>query len=200
MIRPQLNVDYFHDLYDQATDMGIEVEGHHTETGPGVFETALGYTDTGRMADNAVLFKLVAKSVGVRYGIMPTFMAKPYSDVSFTSHSDLASRPITLCALSTLFPLLRFVRVRYSHHRLQMPGCSGHIHVSLREGNRNIFAAETPREGDSDLKFFSPIAESFLAGLLEGLADGESLDVAHSKSSLTIWAYFAYLLVRSFAY
>ncbi len=34
------------------------------------------------MADNAVLFKLLAKSVGMKYGIMPTFMAKPYGDVS----------------------------------------------------------------------------------------------------------------------
>jgi glutamine synthetase len=53
-----------------------------TETGPGVFETALGYTQAQRMADNAVLFKLVAKSVGMKYGIMPTFMAKPWADVS----------------------------------------------------------------------------------------------------------------------
>ncbi len=53
-----------------------------TETGPGVFETALGYTDASRMADNAVLFKLVAKSMGMKYGIMPTFMAKPWGDVS----------------------------------------------------------------------------------------------------------------------
>jgi len=53
-----------------------------TETGPGVFETALAYTDSGRMADNAILFKFVAKSVGMKHGITPTFMAKPYSDVS----------------------------------------------------------------------------------------------------------------------
>jgi len=52
-----------------------------TETGPGVFETALAYTDASRMADNGVLFKLVAKSVGIKYGIMPSFMAKPWGDV-----------------------------------------------------------------------------------------------------------------------
>ena len=57
-----------------------------TETGPGVFESALGYTDAGRMADNAILFKLVAKSVGMKYGIMPTFMAKPWGDVSCLKH------------------------------------------------------------------------------------------------------------------
>lgn len=60
-----------------------QADGVDTETGPGVFETALAYTDSGRMADNAVLFKFVAKSVGMKHGITPTFMAKPYSDVSF---------------------------------------------------------------------------------------------------------------------
>jgi len=34
------------------------------------------------MADNAVLYKLLAKSVGIKYGIMPTFMAKPWANVS----------------------------------------------------------------------------------------------------------------------
>jgi glutamine synthetase len=52
-----------------------------------VFETALGYTQAQRMADNAVLFKLVAKSVGMKYDIMPTFMAKPWADVSFGTTS-----------------------------------------------------------------------------------------------------------------
>jgi glutamine synthetase len=67
-----------------------------TETGPGVFETALAYTDSGRMADNAILFKFVAKSVGMKYGITPTFMAKPYSDVRLS------------LSLSLLFPSLLF--------------------------------------------------------------------------------------------
>jgi len=47
-----------------------------------VYETALAYTEADRLADNASLFKLLAKSVGHRYGIMPTFMAKPYTKVS----------------------------------------------------------------------------------------------------------------------
>jgi hypothetical protein len=73
-----LNNDYFHAIYDQCARFGIEIEAHHTETGafrpcaplavarrhagPGVFETALAYTNADRMADNAVLFKLAAKS------------------------------------------------------------------------------------------------------------------------------------------
>ena len=55
-----------------------------TETGPGVLETALAYTTALRMADNAVLFKYTAKSVGMKHGVMPSFMAKPWGGVSLT--------------------------------------------------------------------------------------------------------------------
>ena len=59
--------------------MTLEVD---TETGPGVFETALAYTDARRMADNAILFKFLTKSLGMKYGVMPSFMAKPWANVS----------------------------------------------------------------------------------------------------------------------
>lgn len=52
-----------------------------TETGPGVLETALAYTKALRMADNAILFKYTAKSVGMKHGIIPSFMAKPWNGV-----------------------------------------------------------------------------------------------------------------------
>ena len=54
-----------------------------TETGPGVLETALAYTTALRMADNAILFKYTAKSVGMKHGVMPSFMAKPWGGVGF---------------------------------------------------------------------------------------------------------------------
>ena len=53
-----------------------------TETGPGVYETALAYTDALRMADNAILFKFLAKSIGMKRGVVPSFMAKPWGNVS----------------------------------------------------------------------------------------------------------------------
>lgn len=63
-----------------------------------------------------------------------------------------------------------------------MSGCSGHIHVSLRDASgRNIFApSKEEMAGDGrkdakykDLKYLSQEAEWFLGGLLEGLPDGE---------------------------
>lgn len=112
---------YFHDVYDTCADFGIPIEGLHTETGPGVYEAALAYTSALRMADNACLFKLTAKALGYKYGIMPTFMAKPHNG---------------------------------------MPGCSGHIHVSLRgKGNQNLFATHYGKQRQEtqyeDLKYVS---------------------------------------------
>jgi hypothetical protein len=52
-----------------------------TETGPGVLETALAYTSALRMADNAILFKYTAKSIGMKHGVIPSFMAKPWNGV-----------------------------------------------------------------------------------------------------------------------
>ncbi len=111
------------------------------ETGPGVYESALAYQPVRRMADNAVLFKLLAKLIGQNHGVIPTFMAKPYAD---------------------------------------QPGCSGHVHISLRDSTgTNIFAV-TPdelaaggREGahSKDTRFISQTAEHFLAGVLKGLPD-----------------------------
>ncbi|KAF8586538.1 glutamine synthetase/guanido kinase [Ramaria rubella] len=140
LLRTQLNQEYFHDLFDVSVKFGVDIEGHHTETGPGVFETALAYTSALRMADNAILFKYVTKSVGMKRGVLPSFMAKPWGN---------------------------------------LPGCSGHIHVSLRsEDERNIFAVDnsemkTGREGAAfdDTKFMSKEGEHFLAGLLDGLTD-----------------------------
>lgn len=59
-----------------------------TETGPGVYETALAYTDTLRMADNAILFKFLAKSIGMKRGVVPSFMAKPWGNVSLMALSQ----------------------------------------------------------------------------------------------------------------
>ncbi|KAH8106797.1 glutamine synthetase/guanido kinase [Cristinia sonorae] len=140
LLRTQLNNDYFTDIFDQSHKFDVALEGHHTETGPGVYETALAYTSALRMADNAILFKYSAKSLGMKHGITPSFMAKPWGN---------------------------------------LPGCSGHIHVSLRDANgTNIFAVKdselkTGRQNAAyeDTKFLSQEGEWFLAGVLEGLPD-----------------------------
>ena len=80
LLRPSLHQDYFYDIFDKCKDFGINIESLHTETGPGVYEAALSYTSATQMADMANLFKLSVKQLGLKHGIMPTFMAKPYAD------------------------------------------------------------------------------------------------------------------------
>ncbi|KFH61761.1 glutamine synthetase [Podila verticillata NRRL 6337] len=143
LLRPTLNQEYFYDVFDECKKFKVNIESFHTETGPGVFEAALAYDNATEMADMANLFKLSVKQLGMRQGIMPTFMAKPYGD---------------------------------------QPGCSGHLHFSLRDlaSKNNLFAAypgenssttdnaawETNVEGVDTM---SQIMKWFTAGLLVGL-------------------------------
>ena len=55
---------------------GVPIEGLHTETGPGVYEAAILFSEALEAADRAILFKTGAKEIGARFGIMPSFMAK----------------------------------------------------------------------------------------------------------------------------
>lgn len=79
---------------------------------------------------------------------------------------------------------MRLVHSYYSH---KLTNVSRHIHVSLRNAEgKNIFAAsDSNGRSDSaykDTKFISEEAESFLAGILDGIADGKT-------SSFTLYRY-----------
>ena len=76
LLRSSQNQNFFTALMDEMLDFKIPLEGLHTETGPGVYEAALLYSDALEAADRAVLFKTSAKQIGYRFGIMPSFMAK----------------------------------------------------------------------------------------------------------------------------
>ncbi len=67
---------FFTALMDEMLAFDIPIEGLHTETGPGVYEAAILYSDALTAADRAVLFKTSAKQIGHRFGVMPSFMAK----------------------------------------------------------------------------------------------------------------------------
>ncbi|KAF9570274.1 hypothetical protein EC968_002046 [Mortierella alpina] len=148
LLRPSLNQEYFYDVFDECRQFGVNIESFHTETGPGVFEAALAYDTATNMADMANLFKLSVKQLGMKQGIMPTFMAKPYGD---------------------------------------LPGCSGHLHFSLRDiaTKNNLFASSLNRDDDDKdnknnskqdwetsvegVQHMSQVMKWFVAGLLTGL-------------------------------
>jgi len=76
LLRMNQNQGFFNAIMDEMLAFGIPIEGLHTETGPGVYEAAIGFSEALEQADRAVLFKTGAKEIGSRFGIMPSFMAK----------------------------------------------------------------------------------------------------------------------------
>jgi glutamine synthetase len=76
MLRSSVESDFYHALLKLCDDMDMPLEGLHTETGPGVLEAAIQYTDALAASDRAVIFKTFAKVLAERQGKMATFMAK----------------------------------------------------------------------------------------------------------------------------
>jgi glutamine synthetase len=76
ILRASQGSAYFNDLFDLLKRFGVPLEGLHTETGPGVYEAAILYSDVLEAADRAVLFKTGVKEIAHRHGVLPTFMAK----------------------------------------------------------------------------------------------------------------------------
>jgi glutamine synthetase len=68
--------EFFKALMEEMGAFGVPIEGLHTETGPGVYEAAIQFSDALEAADRALLFKGGTKEIGSRFGIMPSFMAK----------------------------------------------------------------------------------------------------------------------------
>ncbi len=76
MLRSSVESDFYHGLLKLCDGMDMPLEGIHTETGPGVIEAAIKYTDVMAAADRAVMFKTFSKVWAERQGKMLTFMAK----------------------------------------------------------------------------------------------------------------------------
>ena len=68
--------DLFNELMDHCANHGINLEGLHCETGPGVWEAAITVDDALAAADQAALFKVLTKSFFQKRGMIATFMAK----------------------------------------------------------------------------------------------------------------------------
>jgi len=76
VLRSGVHAELYQALLKLAEDMRMPIEGLHTETGPGVMEAALHYTEALEAADRAALFKTFVKVLAQRRGLMATFMAK----------------------------------------------------------------------------------------------------------------------------
>ena len=76
LLRQSVNQPFFAAIMDEMRAFRVPVEGLHTETGPGVFEAAILFSDALESADRAILFKSGVREIAYRFGIMASFMAK----------------------------------------------------------------------------------------------------------------------------
>lgn len=74
--------EFFTDLYAACADMGIPAETASSESGLGQFEVTLTHGPAMKAADDAWLFKMLAKGIARQHGMFATFMAKPMEDDS----------------------------------------------------------------------------------------------------------------------
>ncbi len=99
LLRASQKSAYFNDLFTLLDEFNIPLEGLHTETGPGVYEACIQYTDVLEAADRAVLFKSSVKEIASKHGVMPSFMAKWNSELPGCSghiHQSLWKEGINL--------------------------------------------------------------------------------------------------------
>ncbi|UWQ93916.1 glutamine synthetase (plasmid) [Rhodobacteraceae bacterium M382] len=75
-LRSIVQEDLYQDILDTFDSIGIELEGLHAETGPGVVETAIAVDGALAMSDKASIFKAFMKILAQKRGLMATFMAK----------------------------------------------------------------------------------------------------------------------------
>jgi len=76
LIRPASYHAYYDDLFNLLDRFKVQLEGLHTETGPGVYEAAIRHKPVLEAADRAILFKTSVREIAGRHGIIPSFMAK----------------------------------------------------------------------------------------------------------------------------
>lgn len=80
LLRPTQRQEFYYKAFDWLHEFNVPIESWHTETGPGVFEAAIAYTEAGEAGDRATLFKTCMKQIALKHGFMASFMAKPYAD------------------------------------------------------------------------------------------------------------------------
>jgi len=76
MLRNSTHAELYHEMIELSEKMDFPLEGVHTETGPGVIETAIAVDEALSAGDKAALFKTFIKILAQRHGLMATFMAK----------------------------------------------------------------------------------------------------------------------------
>ncbi len=76
VLRNSSHAHLYHEIMNLTEEMGMSLEGLHTETGAGVLEAAIEHSDALRAADNGAFFKTFVKVWAQQHNMMAGFMAK----------------------------------------------------------------------------------------------------------------------------
>jgi glutamine synthetase len=74
--------DFFSDLYDGASAMGIPAQAAISESGIGQFEINLSHGEAMRAADDCWLFKMLVRGMARKHGMAASFLAKPFAETA----------------------------------------------------------------------------------------------------------------------
>jgi glutamine synthetase len=74
------NLPWLDELVSAMNQLGWGVYSFDHEDGPGQFEIDFNYAEALTMADRLTFFKLMAKEIAHRHGLIASFMPKPFAD------------------------------------------------------------------------------------------------------------------------
>lgn len=170
--RPLHNQDYYYGIFDACEKFRCDIEGWHTESGPGVFEAvglyenftiALGLTLTrhyNSARQRIWPIRLGCSSEKSDRVLLPHRLANLSSPSRYTVKAFGIKHGITPCFMAK--------------PRQGLPGNSGHMHISLVTADgKNAFIRDIPDPSPQypDIAHLSDLGRHFLAGLLVGLPD-----------------------------
>lgn len=176
--------------------MGIRPESSHHEEGPGQNEIDFRYSDAVTAADNAVMFRVVVKTVAHRNGLFADFSAKPLEDKPGNGfHINMSARaenaldclcPVIAGVLEKINDMTVFMNpVENSYKRFGKNKAPGYI--SWSSENRSQLVRIPAASGEyrrAELRSPDPTANPYLAFTLMiyaglyGIQNGCELPVA----------------------
>jgi glutamine synthetase len=196
IVRASANTPLVLDVMDQLSAFGIPLECFHTETGPGVYEAAISVTEGLEAADRAALFKTAVKEIGLRHGVIPTFMAKWNGDLPGSSghlhqslwngnanlfHEGKAMRHYIGGLVKNLPELMVMVCPTVNSYKRTVPGTWAPINSTWGTDNRTTAIRAIPgsatssrvelRLSGADINPYIAMAASLAAGL-DGIEHG----------------------------
>lgn len=159
------------EMAETLRKMGITIEKHHHEVPHGKSEFNLEYTNALRMADTVYLVKFIVKLLASRYGLIASFMPKPFhgeygaglhTHVSLIDdekgenilHDPNDSQALSKVAFNFLAGILSHAKAlagitnpSVNSYKRLVPGWEAPVNISWARYNRSVLVRIPPGKG-----------------------------------------------------